>query len=341
MSEVRIVEWDGDRHTWNNYVHSSVDGTVCHLHEWREVIQRAYGHRTFYLAATRHGEVCGILPLVLMHNPFLGRHLVSMPFMDYGGVVTQEGLQVRHQLVEVAMRLAQEYRASLSFRCVNDQHLDLPIWLEKVTMQFDLGKSEDELWKRLPSERRNRIRKAQKNGLVVSLHGIEALDAFYAVFATNMRDLGSPVHSRAFFRHMGTQLGPYMRIALVKSQEQTIGAACGLFYKDMIVLPWISSLRPFFHLCPNQLLYWEMMCFGIAHRYRVLDFGRASKGTGTLEAKRQWGAESLQLHWYYFPEAPPPGGERSRFSSQINLWRHLPVRIANVIGPLLRRGIPN
>lgn len=342
MGDLQIVDWTGDRQTWDDYVHADPDGTVCHLYHWRNIIQRAYGHRTFYLAAVVNSEIRGVLPLVLLCSRLFGRHLVSMPFMDYGGIVTQAGPSVRQQLVDAALCLARQHRAVLSLRCAEDQGLEMPLWLEKLTMLVDLGTSEDELWKRLPSERRNRIRKAQKNGLTVSFHGGEALDSFYDIFAVNMRDLGSPVHSRAFFRQMFAHLNAYLKIVLVNDGQRPIGGLCALFYKDAILIPgWISSLRPFFFLCPNQILHWELMRHGIAHHYRVLDLGRSSKDTGTFEAKRQWRAKPSQLYYYHFPETPPDGGESSRFSRLAHLWRHLPLPLANAIGPSLRRSLSN
>lgn len=342
MKALQVQEWTGDSAVWDAYVHAAPEGTVCHLYGWRQVIERAYRHRTFYLAAIANGTIRGLLPLVLIRSRLFGRHLVSMPFMDYGGVVTTDGPEVRTRLVDAALQLARTHHATLSLRCAVDQGLELPMWLEKLTMLIDLGTSEDDFWKRLPSERRNRIRKGWKSGLVSSFHGADALNMFYDVFATNMRDLGSPVHSRGFFDQLFASLGPYLRIILVRHQGQPIGAACCLFYKDVITIPgWISSLRPFFHLCPNQVLHWELMRFGIANGYRVLDLGRSSKATGTFEAKRQWRAMPLQLYWYYFPVAPLPGGDQGQFSRHVTLWQRLPLALANTVGPLLRKYLPN
>lgn len=342
MHGIRIHDWSGDARPWDAYVYRAPEGTVCHLYGWREVIERAYRHRTFYLAATHHGRVCGLLPLALIRSRLFGRHLVSMPYMDYGGVVTLEGEAVRQQLVEAAMQLARSHQATLSLRCGADQGLSLPIWLGKLTMRIDLGTDVETLWKWLPSERRNRIRKARKHGLEVSFHADEYLEAFYRIFATNMRDLGSPVHSRQFFYRMFAALGPYLRLIMVRHQGEPIAAACCLFYKDTVTIPgWISALRPYFSLCPNQILHWELMRYGIDHGYRVLDLGRSSKDTGTFEAKRQWQATPVQLYWYYFPDVPPSPSKPQTYSRQVALWQRLPVPLANAVGPVLRKSIPN
>ena len=339
---VEVAEWTGPDAAWDEYVQAAPQGTVCHLAGWRKVIEGAYRHRTFFLSAGTGREIRGLLPLVLIRSRLFGNNLVSMPFVDYGGPVTTEGPEVRTRLTEEALRLARCHGATLSLRCATDQGLELPVWLEKLTMHIDLGNSVDDLWRRLPAERRNRIRKGQRNNLVTSFHGAEALDEFYAVFATNMRDLGSPVHSRDFFRKMFAALAPHLRITLVRHRDRAIGAACCLYYKDVVTIPgWISSLRASFSLCPNQVLHWELMRFGIEHGYRLLDLGRSSRGSGTFEAKRQWHASARQLYWYYSPRLPPRGGGQGRYSRHTALWQKLPLPLANLLGPRLRQKLPN
>ncbi len=98
MSNIQVMDWQEDSKAWDTYVDASPEGTVCHLYNWRQVIQHAYGHQTFYLAATVHGTIRGVLPLVLITSRLFGRNLVSIPFMDYGGVLTEEGQSVRKML---------------------------------------------------------------------------------------------------------------------------------------------------------------------------------------------------------------------------------------------------
>src|SRR5438034_1050119 len=70
---------------------------------WREVIHRTYAHATYYLmasdeepdaAAPRAGEarrsvesVRGVLPLVHLKHGIFGNCLVSLPFVDSGGIL--------------------------------------------------------------------------------------------------------------------------------------------------------------------------------------------------------------------------------------------------------------
>jgi FemAB-related protein (PEP-CTERM system-associated) len=313
-----------------------------HLHAWKEVLKEAYGHESFFLAAEERGELRGLLPLALVRSPLFGRSLVSMPFMDYGGVCGGSRPVAERPLVDEAVRLSARLRAKLVLRYLREPRLDMPRSLEKVTMWLELGTQEEALWKRLPSERRNRIRKAQKSGLVACYLGPEGLDDFYSVFAENMRDLGSPVHSRDFFGAVMRHLSDSTRLLVIRDGDRPVGAGLMLLHEGMISIPWVSSLRSAFSKCPNQLLYWEAMRFGIGEGFRTLDLGRSSRDSGTFEAKRQWGAEPVQLHWHYHPEdAAPPGEEVRRAAWAVGVWRHLPLAVVNRIGPWLRRGIAN
>jgi serine/alanine adding enzyme len=339
---IRVASTGTAPEQWDGFVRDAGDSTVMHLHGWKTALEGAYGLRTWFLSAFDADELRGVLPLTLVTSPLLGRSLVSMPFMDYGGACVAGHEKAEGALVDAARSLADEHRARLVLRYARPADLALPCSLEKVTMVVPLPSSEDAVWKRLPGERRNRIRKAMKAGLTSSLHGADGLDDFYRVFAENMRDLGSPVHSARFFRDVVAALGPHTRIIVVRDGRRPVGAGLMLVHNGTISMPWVSSLRSAFHMSPNQMLYWGALCFGVAEGHTTFDFGRSSRDSGTFEAKRQWGAEPVQLYWYYHPEAAgPPGEDVKRLGLAARAWRRLPLAIANRVGPWLRRGIPN
>src|SRR6202023_3144798 len=53
----------GDECRWDEFVHARADGSFFHLSGWKRVIERAFGHRTYYLIAERGNAVTGVLPL--------------------------------------------------------------------------------------------------------------------------------------------------------------------------------------------------------------------------------------------------------------------------------------
>ena len=45
----------GDECRWDEFVRARAEGTFFHLSAWKRVIERAFGHRTYYLMCERSG----------------------------------------------------------------------------------------------------------------------------------------------------------------------------------------------------------------------------------------------------------------------------------------------
>jgi FemAB-related protein (PEP-CTERM system-associated) len=349
---LEIVPADLVEKSWDRFVEQHPQATIGHLRGWGSVIQRAYGHESLPLAALADGDLVGVLPLVLVRSRLFGDRLVSMPFLDYGGLLVDTdaerdlGIDVTQALLEAAAAAGRvRHAASLGLRQFHPIASGDPVTTDRVTMLLPLSTAET-VWKALPSERRNRVRKGEKCGLTAVWGGAELLEGFYDVFAANMRDLGSPVHSRRFFTEMLRRLPDTARVLQVRdSVACPVGAAVCLFFRDTIAVPWVSSRRDAFALCPNFVLYWEVIRFGCTEGYRTLDLGRSFRNAGTFEFKRQWGAAPHPLPWIFrdlVAGGPPPvDRDSSRFHRLVDLWKRLPVPVANLLGPWVRRQVPN
>jgi serine/alanine adding enzyme len=329
---------------WNDYVQRSSHATVAHAFAWSAVIQQAYGHHSFYLMAKHDGIVKGIFPLILVKG-WRAASLASMPFMDYGGICADDAVTVQG-LLDSGLALMREQRCtSLEVRQVEPIIEVGATRSDKVTMLLDLTGGAERLWQSFPAKVRNQVRKAEKAGLTTMMGGAELLNEFYKVFVVNMRDLGSPVHSRQFFESMASEFGPRMRVILVREGHDTIGGGIALSFKETMLVPWASSLREHRSKCPNNLLYWEAFQFGCKQGCRTFDFGRSSVGSGTYEFKKQWGAQPVTLHWQVLNL---DGGAGTTISSEdaiyrlaAEVWRRLPIVVTRVVGPRIRKYLTN
>lgn len=331
-----------DAAAWDAFVSTCADASGYHEWSWRSVFERAFGHECVYLVARdAAGAVAGVLPLVEIRSMLFGRTLTSLPFLNYGGVLAASD-DVARVLVDEAAKLA----AARGCRHVELRHIgrrfeQLPCRQHKVTMRLALAEG---LWERLDRKARNQVRKAQKSDLTVERGGVDLLDAFYAVFARNMRDLGTPVYARKFFAEVLAACGDRARIIVVRLKGQPIAAGFTYRTGGMIEIPWASSIRDFNALCPNHLLYWHALETAIAEGVTVFDFGRSTPGEGTFKFKEQWGAEPVALHWEYWlapgNELPDQSPKNPKFRMAIETWKRLPLWLANRVGPRLVRGIP-
>ena len=183
--------------------HAHPDASGYHLSGWRRVFESAFGHETVYLAAREHGRIVGVLPLVVFRSRVFGRFAVSLPFVNYGGVLRRGRRGRAGAGGEGRRRSPRRGRLShVELRHTARQLPDLPARTHKVGMRLALGADAARAWDGLDRKVRNQVRKAEKSGLTWRRGGAELLDRFYAVFARNMRDLGTPVYSRRFFEQV-------------------------------------------------------------------------------------------------------------------------------------------
>ncbi len=333
------VETATDPVAWDAFVGQAADATIAHRWAWLEIVSGAYGHQVIPLAARRGEALAGVLPLVQIRSRIFGRHLVSMPFVDTGGLCTAADAAAEAALVSSAVRLAEASSSRLELRHASDRPIPLEPSRHKVTMVVDLSGGEDAVWKRIRGNRRSQVRKARRAGLTASVCGREALPDFYRILATNLRDLGSPVHRRGFFRRVMDAFGDDARIILTRDGDRAIGAALVLFQGDSAVMPFMASLRSFFPRAPSQLLYWQCFCYAIARGCRAFDLGRSSPNSGTYGSKREWSAEPVQLFWHRLP-GDQADSDMQRWQWATSVWRRLPVPVATAAGAAIRGGLP-
>jgi FemAB-related protein (PEP-CTERM system-associated) len=159
-----------------------------------------------------------------------------------------------------------------------------------------------------------------------------------------MRDLGTPVYSASFFRHVVGAFPDESRVFVVMLGQQPVAASLVHWYGTRIEVPWASSLREFNPLCANVLLYWHMVRFAVERGFGTFDFGRSTPGEGTFQFKQQWGAAPRELVWEYWTRqagaVPELNPKNPKFELAIRTWQRLPVGVATRLGPLVVRNIP-
>jgi len=355
---IRLCE-PPDKVAWDAYVSNHPKSTNCHLAGWKDVIEQAYKHKGYYLVAEEGTRLVGILPLIQVKSYFFGNQIVSMPFLNYGGALADDR-EIEKSLIMEAVELGRRLKVSeielryidpvASFSQPNaDRPDNLSTKTGKVRMLMELPGSSEILFRSFKAKLRSQINRPIKEGMQVTSGGRELVPDFYRVFCVNMRDLGSPVHSKSLFERIFDNFGQDAKIFTVRYGAQPVAAALVLCFRGVVEVPWASSLRSFNSLSPNMLLYWSLLEFASDSGYRYFDFGRSSPGEGTAKFKEQWGAAPQALHWHSISNrcsaSPQSGAVKSGkdglvASWAIRSWRRLPITIANSIGPMLRKCIP-
>ena len=327
----------------NNYVNENA--TIYHLTDWMILINKTFGHNGYYLYVTdEHGSICGVLPLIHMNSRLFGSFLVSIPYFNYGGIVA-DSIEIETMLLDKAIDLAKQLGVKhLELREGKTREQIKHVRTDKVNMILNLPDNIAEFEKSLGSKLRSQIKRSMREGFEVSQGGIDRLDDFYKVFSENMRDLGTPVYSKTFFKELLHTFPSQTSIIILKLSGVPVSAAFLLGGHKKLEIPWASSLRKYNKFSPNMLLYWSVLQFAINEEYKQFDFGRSTIDSGTYKFKKQWGAMPLQLYWNYWlskgVSMPKLNPDNPKYKLAINMWKKLPLVVANFIGPTIVKNLP-
>src|SRR5258708_1175299 len=189
----------GDEDRWDAFVVATPEATFFHLSGWKQVIEQAFGHQTFYLMAERAGVLTGVLPLTFIKSWLLGPRLVGNAFVVHGGPVGLDGNSAEAleaaavQLMEKLKVPVLELRSSAASRSSWATKDDL-----YATFRKPILPSIDENMKAIPRKQRAMVRKGISNGLKSELD--EEVDRLHRLYSESVRNLGTPTFAPRYFR---------------------------------------------------------------------------------------------------------------------------------------------
>ncbi len=335
-AESCTVAVTADSPDWAEFLSGRPGAGIYHDWRWGQVMARAYGNRPYYLTARREGRVVGVLQLVHQKSLLFGSRLSSLPYFDASGVLGEA------DAAAALLARAESLRRELGCDVVELRQLSpldeaLPVRTDKVTMHLQLAEGAEAMWAALKSKVRTKVRKAEKNDLDFAAGGGELLGEFVSVYARTMRDLGSPPHSRRFFRLIIEAFGEAVRLFVVRRGGRPLAASFTLADAWGLHVPWSGSDKRFSRFGANRLLYWRMLAHAADAGCKRFDFGRSTRESGTYEFKQEWGAEEVELYWHYLLPAgeqiPDVRPDSPKFRLMVGCWRRLPVGLARLLGP--------
>ena len=104
-----------------------------------------------------------------------------------------------------------------------------------------------------------------------------------------MRNLGTPVFSRRYFRLLAELFRDCMDVVTVRDGDRPIAAVMNFYFRDEVLPYYGGGTRSRSRLPANDFMYWEVMRRAAARGCRLFDFGRSKLGTGAFAFKKNWG----------------------------------------------------
>jgi FemAB-related protein (PEP-CTERM system-associated) len=332
---------------WDRFVDAMPNGTFFHRAAWADIFLRAFRHTPHFSYVERDGAITGVLPLTHVKTALFGNTLMSSPFCVYGGPLAGDRESFA-ALDAHAARIMRETGASATEYRFREPPPD--DWLEEnwerkddlyVTFRKAISADDDVNLKAIPRKQRAMVRKAIERKLT-SDSGLD-IDGLHAVYAESVRNLGTPVFGRSYFRLLADVFRDRMDVVTIRDGGQLVAAVMN-FYDRGEVLPYYGGgTAAAREVAANDFMYWEVMRRAAARGCTVFDFGRSKVGTGAFAFKKNWGfTPQPLLHRYRLK----PGGTvpdhnplNPKYRLFIAAWKRLPLPVANRLGPMIVRGV--
>lgn len=323
------------------------EGTPFHRPAWLRAVARGTGNRALALVLERRGEPVGYLPLLEVHSPLFGRVMVSSGFGVGGGV-----LAARPSDALALISAAEELALRRSCPAIELRGGPLPEGRDGWKARHDshcgfaaaLAADDEAQLAAIPRKQRAEVRKGLAIELEVSV-GTSAADrvAHYAVYADSVRNLGTPVFPRRLFGHVLDAFGQDADILTVSHRGRPVASVLSLYHRGTVMPYWGGGTRDARRLRANDRMYYELMLHARRRGCAQFDFGRSKTYSGAYDFKRNWGFEPEPLGYASWTapgaEARDADPTSAKHSTSIALWKHLPLSVANLIGPWIARGL--
>jgi len=341
--KVRPYEEDA-REDWDRFVLHHPEGTLFHLTAWKRAIEREFGFEPRYLIAEAAGTIRGVLPLFLSSNWIQGSTLISTPFAVYGGICATDPA-ARLALQEAACQMARKEQVNyLELR--DPEHVAGDGFETKklyVRFQQQLPSDPEQLMRGFPKDTRYMIRKGQKGGLR-SVKDAAELNTFYEIYAASVRNLGTPVFAKRFFKILMEEFGSAVEILSIWNGAEAIAAVFSFRFRDTILPYYGGSLLEGRKFAANNFMYWEVCRDACERGLKLFDFGRSKVGTGSYAFKTQWNMKEsplpYQFHLVRRKTLPNFSPVNPTFKLATDIWKRIPLPVTKVLGPAFVRLFP-
>jgi CelD/BcsL family acetyltransferase involved in cellulose biosynthesis len=329
---------------WDALLETSDQSTFFQTAAWARVLTESYGYRPLYFTAVENGRLAGLIPVMVVDSWLTGRRGVSLPFTDLCHPVAQN-LEDFARLFQTVVAHGRERNWKyLELRGGSKFLAEEPSYARHFAHTLELSADESEVRKRFKPNTVRNIRKAEKEGLSVSIeHSREAMAEYYRLHCGTRKHHGLPPQPWSFFYNIFKFVVAAGRgfIALAAHAGKTIAGAVYAVFRGQAIYKYGASDRSLQHLRPNNLVMWEAIRWSCRNGIRSFDFGRTEpENEGLLQFKRGWGTIEEGIHYYkYNMRANVFVPKADALRNSYPIIKRLPVPLLKLAGELMYRHV--
>jgi len=342
---VRVIDFgDGaDLRRIEGYV-AEAGASLFHRPAWLKAVEAGSRQRAAGLVAERLGVVTGWLPLTEVRSALFGKALVSSGFGVGGGIVADSDTAA-----QALAAAAQGHAVRGGFAGIELRGGPIPAgwdsWADKhCGFERPLAADDEAELLAIPRKARAEVRKGLGFGHRITIgRGAQDLAAHYACYSESVRNLGTPVFPKRLFAAMLEAFPDRSDILTVWQGEKPLASVLSFYHGGAVMPFWGGGMFAARAARANEVMYYELMLHARKSGMQRFDFGRSKTGSGPFAFKKNWGfvPQPLTYGAWTAPGAPPRNIDPTdaSYSRKIDLWKKLPLPLANTLGPWIARGL--
>lgn len=328
------------------FVMAHPDGTPFHRPAWLLGVARGTGNRAhMLLAVAPSGQIVGLLPLHHVKSALFGQALVSSGFAVDGGILARDPAAVS-ALAAACEGMARD--GGIGSVELRGGPVPGEGWAlhggSHLGFARPIAADDEAELLAVPRKHRAELRKALANDALRVEIGRDARHrrTHYRVYSESVRNLGTPVFPARLFREVLAAFGEDADILIVHEGDRPVSAVLTLYHQGRVMPFWGGGIGDARRLRSNELMYYRLMAHGRERGMSVFDFGRSKTGSGQATWKKSFGFDPVPLSyhsWSATGERRDVNPNSPQYQRRIDLWKKLPLPVANLIGPFIARGL--
>ena len=283
-----------------------------------------------------------MLPLVELKSRLFGHALISNAFCVAGGPLAADEL-TRLALIKEAERIGRATGASyVELRDTQGAEGwqtkdDLYAGFER---EMDADEAKNLL--QIPRKQRAVVRKAIEGPFRVTTD--KDVDTFFALFSRTVRDHGTPVFPKRYFRAILDTFPNNADVLTIWQDDKPLSSVLSYYFRDRVYPYYTGSDPAARNAGTNDLMYWKLMRHAVARGLQDLRLRPQQRSApAPISFKKNWGFEPRPIAHQYLllkrDTLPNVNPTNPRYAKLIEIWRRLPIPVANFVSPFISRNL--
>ena len=327
---------------WMDFIISCPEANIFHHPAWMELMSDCYGYKPNILAILdEHDNVCAGLPFMDVTSLLTGRRRVSLPFSDYCNPLYRDESSRELLTLQLIRMFEVEHLKRLEVRWCLPALEQIQQAADFVLHTIRLSPDPSMVSKNFKRTHLQNINTAEERGVKAEFGDeLSHVCAFYDLQLETRKRHGVPAQPWKYFEllwHHIINKGLGF-VLLAKKDDEVIAGMVYLGWGNALIAKYAASREDHFNLRPNNLLFWEGICWGCRNGFVVFDMGRTEiENTGLRNFKSRWGAVEEPLIYSIISRSPIHHSNGKLEHVMHSVIQHSPPWVCRLSGELFYR----